>query len=169
MRTTAQVRSLYHALVLVAATAVAGSLSAPAEGQQELEIEPNAAAVEPATTDGCQVVARIDGQVVLACEVLWQVNRLMENNRESIPPDKYEQIREQLIKRLNAVILLMLERTGEQTPELTMASKIERLIGLGLSVRETGEILRKAPNYITAVTANAKRRQPRKGKDRNGQ
>ena len=31
-------------------------------------------APEPATIDGCQVIARIDGQVVLACEVLWRVN-----------------------------------------------------------------------------------------------
>ena len=38
--------------------------------------------------DDCQVIARIDGQVVLACDVLWQVNRMIEENRDKIPPDK---------------------------------------------------------------------------------
>ena len=37
---------------------------------------------EPATIDGCQVIARIDGQVVLACEVLWRVNQMLEENRD---------------------------------------------------------------------------------------
>lgn len=78
------------------------------------------------------------------------------------------EFREQLITRLNAVILLLLERSSEQPAELTVASKIERLLGMGLSVRETAEILGKAPNYVTAVTANAKKRQTKRGKDRNG-
>ncbi len=56
-------------------------------------------APEPATVDGCQVIARIDGQVVLACEVLWRVNQMLEANRDRIPPDQYEAVRDQLMKR----------------------------------------------------------------------
>ena len=54
---------------------------------------------EPATIDGCQVVARIDGQVVLACELLWRVNLMLEANRDRIPPNQYEAVRDQLMKR----------------------------------------------------------------------
>ena len=56
-------------------------------------------APEPATVEGCQVIARIDGQVVLACEVLWRVNQMLEANRERIPPQQYEAIRDQLMKQ----------------------------------------------------------------------
>jgi hypothetical protein len=56
-------------------------------------------APEPATIDGCQVVARIDGQVVLACELLWRVNLMLEANRDRIPPAQYEAVRDQLMKR----------------------------------------------------------------------
>jgi len=53
----------------------------------------------PATIDGCQVIARIDAQVVLACEVLWRVNQMLEMNRDKIPPDQYETLRDQLMQR----------------------------------------------------------------------
>lgn len=53
---------------------------------------------EPATVDGCQVIARIDGQVVLACELLWRVNIKLEENRDKIPPDQYEAVRDQLMQ-----------------------------------------------------------------------
>ena len=56
-------------------------------------------AAQPATVDGCQVIARIDGQVVLACEVLWRVNQMLEENRDRIPPQQYEAIRDQLMQR----------------------------------------------------------------------
>ena len=57
------------------------------------------AAPEPATIDGCQVIARIDGQVVLACEILWRVNQMLEANQDRIPPGEYEAVRDQLMKR----------------------------------------------------------------------
>lgn len=60
---------------------------------------PSDAAPEPATIDGCQVIARVDGQVVLACELLWRVNRMLEENRDKIQPDQFEAIREQLMLR----------------------------------------------------------------------
>lgn len=53
---------------------------------------------EPATIDGCQVIARIDGQVVLACELLWRVNIKLEQHRDQIPPGQYEAVRDQLMQ-----------------------------------------------------------------------
>ena len=85
-------------LMIVAATVLHGSLSAPIMAQGPTQIEP-ATANQPATIDGCQVVARVNGQVVLACELLWQVNRLLEANRDRIPPERYAEFREQLMKR----------------------------------------------------------------------
>jgi len=63
------------------------------------QVPPTVAADEPATVDGCQVIARIDGQVVLACELLWRVNMMLEENRDRIQPDQYDAIREQLMQR----------------------------------------------------------------------
>lgn len=54
---------------------------------------------EPATIDGCQVLARVNGQVVLACEVLWKVNQMLEENADRIPPEQYAEVREHLMKR----------------------------------------------------------------------
>lgn len=56
-------------------------------------------APEPATVDGCQVIARVDGQVILACELLWRVNQMLEANADRIPPEQYDAIREQLMIR----------------------------------------------------------------------
>lgn len=53
----------------------------------------------PKKLDDCEVIARIDGEVVLACDVLWQVNRMIEENRDKIPADKEKEIRELLMKR----------------------------------------------------------------------
>jgi hypothetical protein len=60
---------------------------------------------DSANLDGCQVIARIDNQIVLACEVLWQVNQMIEAHQESaapeqrIPPEELRKVRDQLIKR----------------------------------------------------------------------
>lgn len=71
----------------------------PAEYGISPEVAPEVAVPEPATIDGCQVIARIDGQVVLACEVLWRVNQMLEANRDRIPPGQYEALRDQLMQR----------------------------------------------------------------------
>ncbi len=69
---------------------------APARAQAPPTV---AADAPPATVDGCQVVARIDGQVVLACELLWRVNLMLEENRDRIPPGQYDALRDQLMQR----------------------------------------------------------------------
>ena len=59
----------------------------------------------PATVDGSQVIARINGQVVQACEILWMVNLMIDKNRDKIPPDKMDEVRALLIKRQLAGIV----------------------------------------------------------------
>jgi hypothetical protein len=93
------VRIDHRLLIAVAFLAGCGSPSAPAQAQEQEVTLSSDAAAEPATVDGCQVIARIDGQVVLACEVLWRVNQMLEANRDRIPPDQYEAVRDQLMQR----------------------------------------------------------------------
>lgn len=78
---------------------------APARAQVAPTSAPAASTEEPATGDGCQVIARIDGQVVLACELLWRVNLMLEENRDRIPPGQYEAIRDQLMQRTLAGVV----------------------------------------------------------------
>jgi parvulin-like peptidyl-prolyl isomerase len=55
--------------------------------------------------DGCQIIARIDNQIVLACEVQWLVNSLIEQNQDKIPPPEIPALRDQLLKREIASLL----------------------------------------------------------------
>lgn len=59
-------------------------------------------------------------------------------------------------RRLDAIILLMLERADPSARSIT--GKVERLLELGFTNTETAQIVNKPPNYVTAVTANAKKR-----------
>jgi hypothetical protein len=60
---------------------------------------------DSANLDGCQVIARIDSQIVLACEVLWRVNQMLEAHQarvpeeQRVPADRLQGVREQLIQR----------------------------------------------------------------------
>lgn len=86
-------RAVVQLLIAVTVFAICGSLCAPACGQ----VPADAAPLDP--IDGYQVVARIDGQVVLGCEVLWQVNQTIEANRGRFPPEQEEEVRRELMKR----------------------------------------------------------------------
>jgi parvulin-like peptidyl-prolyl isomerase len=55
---------------------------------------PIAPTPDAASLDGCQVIARIGGQPVLACEVLWEINKLLEAQGDRIPPDQIPQLRQ---------------------------------------------------------------------------
>jgi hypothetical protein len=58
--------------------------------------------------DGAQVIARIDGQIVLACDVLWRVNLLIEANKSQRPefaPEQWDQLRRELMKREVAALV----------------------------------------------------------------
>jgi hypothetical protein len=80
-------------------------------GAQDLFSEPSSVEVTPLVTadtaslDGCQMIARYNSQIVLACEVLWRVNSMIEANQDRISPDQVEAIREQLIQREVAALL----------------------------------------------------------------
>jgi hypothetical protein len=93
------VRIDHRLLIAVALIAASDWLRGPAAAQEPAITLPTDSVSEPATVDGCQVIARIDGQVVLACEVLWRVNQMLEANRDQIPPDKYAAVRDQLMQR----------------------------------------------------------------------
>jgi len=60
---------------------------------------------DAANLEGCQVVARINSQIVLACDVLWRVNWTIESHLaklppdEQIPPEELSAIRQHLLRR----------------------------------------------------------------------
>jgi hypothetical protein len=66
---------------------------------------------DAANLDGCQVIARIDNQIVLACEVLWLVNQMLEAHQarlpaeQRVPPEQLQMVREQLMRRELAALL----------------------------------------------------------------
>lgn len=92
-----------HSLIAAAVTVIAGSLCAPAGAQLPSAATPDvsfdALAPDSASLDGCQAIARIEGQVVLACEVLWEVNKIIELQGDRIPRGEIESIRRQLVQR----------------------------------------------------------------------
>lgn len=65
--------------------------SAPTTGAQPLE--------------GGEIIARIDGQIVLASEVLWQVNQIIAANRDRIPPQELEKFRRMLLRQQSMTLI----------------------------------------------------------------
>lgn len=57
----------------------------------------SAGSVQP--IEGGQIVARVDGQIVLASDVLWQVDQLIQANLDRIPPDKIDEARQGLMRQ----------------------------------------------------------------------
>jgi hypothetical protein len=68
---------------------------------------------------------------------------------------------EEIIKRLNILIALFIERSSAGTP-LSMTEKIGKLNNLGVSQTDIARILGKPPNYITAILSQ--RKSKKKGK-----
>jgi parvulin-like peptidyl-prolyl isomerase len=103
------VRKLVSSLNSFAAVIICGMFCALSPAQALLDAPVPAAApmvtADAASLDGCQMIARIDNQVVLACEVLWRVNQTIELNGDKIPPEQMEQVRQQLLKREIATIV----------------------------------------------------------------
>ena len=100
-----------------AAAPIAGS---PASQVQEMiPGTAPAAAAQPApltqgdaaNLDGCQVVARIDDQIILACDILWRVNQLIEMQKQKVGADvelteeQISAVRQQLMKREVAALV----------------------------------------------------------------
>lgn len=74
-------------------------------------------------------------------------------------------IEEQILRRLNLLILLQLEKVKPESGTTT-ASKIHWLRGLGLQPAEVASIVGKPINYVTAV--NSSSRQAAKKKEKRG-
>ncbi len=93
-------RVVQQLLILIALTIVGVHCSALCaedflDAAPPVDIAPLSASAQPATTlsagdsanlEGCQVIARVDDQVVLACEVLWRVNLMLEEYQKKAPP-----------------------------------------------------------------------------------
>jgi hypothetical protein len=72
-------------------TAVEGSPITPTPAEVPASAQP---------VEGAQVIARIDGQIVLASDLLWQVDQLIAMSSQPIPPEHREMARMQLTERL---------------------------------------------------------------------
>ena len=76
---------------------------------------PETAAATPsddsANLEGCRQIARIDDQIILACDVLWRVNLLIEQQKQrvgaevEITEEQVAAVRQQLMKREVAALV----------------------------------------------------------------
>lgn len=69
---------------------------------------------------------------------------------------------EALLKRLDVLIALQLEKPEQEKPT-TMSSRVNRLNSYGLAPSEIASIVRKPLNYVTATLSAAKGRQKKGG------
>lgn len=69
---------------------------------------------------------------------------------------------DRVIKRFNMLISLMLDIASRENPA-PITEKVKRLLGLGLTPAEVGEILGKPTNYVTAVMHAKKKKGKKKG------
>jgi len=49
--------------------------------------------------EGGEIVARVDGEIVMASDVLWQVNQILAANRDKIPPHQLDEARRTLLRQ----------------------------------------------------------------------
>jgi len=49
--------------------------------------------------EGGEIIARVDGQIVLAGDVMWQVNKIIDANRDKIPPAERDRARQMLLRQ----------------------------------------------------------------------
>ena len=66
-------------------------------------------------------------------------------------PDADEEFRALLMKRLDTIIVLLLERNLSEQITVSETAKIERLTELGLSSIEIADVLGKTSNYVNTV------------------
>lgn len=71
---------------------------------------------------------------------------------------------EDIVKRLDIIIQLMLENDSNPTSSTT--GKIQRLLDFGLSKTEVANILGKKVNYISAVTSGKKKSKKKQSKNK---
>lgn len=74
---------------------VAPAAKPPARGVANSNITPTQA--QP--IEAAQILAKVDGQVVLASDLLWQVNQMIADNLDRIPEDEIETVRTTLLEK----------------------------------------------------------------------
>jgi hypothetical protein len=75
--------------------------------------------------------------------------------------DLDERLGQDILLRLDAIVGLLLDHpAAEATP--STAAKILRLIDLGFAPPQIAALVRKPPNYVSAVIADSKKRKTRR-------
>ena len=64
-------------------------------------------------------------------------------------------IEEQILRRLNLLILMQLEKFAPDS-RTTTTSKVQWLLGVGLQPVEVASIIGKPVNYVTAISSGAR-------------
>jgi hypothetical protein len=135
------VRFVNSFLIAAAVTTFGVSLCAPAASQDYLDATPPEVTplwhADSASLDGCQIIARIDSQIVLACEVLWQVNldierRLAQLPPETrVPPEQLEEFRREAMRHQVALLVnrkLVFDQFRRAVPPEKMSEIEEKLL-----------------------------------------
>jgi hypothetical protein len=65
----------------------------------DFSVTPTPTAGNAQPLEGGEIVAKIDGEIVLASDVLWQVDMVIEANKGRIPPDQIEDARRALLRQ----------------------------------------------------------------------
>jgi parvulin-like peptidyl-prolyl cis-trans isomerase-like protein len=107
--------------------------------------QPPAIETSPAQLiEGGQIVARVDGQVILASDVLWQVKLILEENRANIPPGEEEKIRTMLLRRqvMGLIDTKMLYGDFRRTVPAENLPKIEKQFDKPFEEREIPRLIK---------------------------
>jgi hypothetical protein len=65
----------------------------------DYSVTPTPTAGNAQPLEGGEIVAKIDGEIVLASDVLWQVQMVLDANRDRIPPDQIEDAKRALLRQ----------------------------------------------------------------------
>ena len=65
----------------------------------DYSVTPTPTAGEAIPLEGGEILAKIEGEIVLASDVLWRVNMVLEANRDQIPQDQYEDARRAILRQ----------------------------------------------------------------------
>jgi hypothetical protein len=84
-----------------AATTPATIAPAPAAPTPYVDysVTPTPTVGEAKPLEGGEILAKIEGEIVLASDVLWQVNMILDANRDRIPPDQLEDAERALLRQ----------------------------------------------------------------------
>ncbi len=141
---------------------------APPRAQPTTTPNVEAAPTTPSTAlpiEGGEIVARIDGQIVLASEVLWQVQQILKANQDRIPPDQVTQarrvlLRQQVMSLVDTKLLyadFLRTVPAENLPSIKKnlakpfeASEVPRLIKM-LEVEDRGALVELLESYGTSL------------------